>query len=178
MKIDILDERGYSPALYGLSLSYNQPLDAMPRVAVRLASNENGENSFLEIIDIWIYIRAPRYWWQQFDRYRPGVSKLSASTMHTLTRRELAQPDFQRPIAAQTLTRLNQLIEVKDFEQLKTELPEGFLQERVVKLNYRSLRTILRQRRNHRLSEWRAFCEYVQAHVDHPEYLKLDVHDV
>ena len=41
------------------------------------------------------------------------------------------------------------------FEKIKAMLPEGFLQTRMVSLNYQVLRTMYNQRKNHRLSGWR-----------------------
>lgn len=38
------------------------------------------------------------------------------------------------------------------FEKIKAMLPEGFLQTRMVSLNYEVLRNMYRQRKNHRLS--------------------------
>jgi len=98
MKVKILDERGYDWALLGLSLSFEQDPADMPRVAQKLAFRGDGHNKFLESIVLWLDITAPRYWWQQFDTYRAGVSKQSASTMHTMTRRALTQEDFEHSI--------------------------------------------------------------------------------
>lgn len=46
--------------------------------------------------------------------------------------------------------------EIKDqyFEKIKAMLPEGFIQTRMVSLNYQVLRTMYNQRKNHRLSGW------------------------
>ena len=41
------------------------------------------------------------------------------------------------------------------FEKIKAMLPEGFLQTRMVSLNYQVLRTMYSQRKGHRLSGWR-----------------------
>ena len=83
MNVTVLNEAGYQEALLGLSLSYEQSLDKMPAVAERLAQRDNGHNKFLESIVVWLDVIAPRYWWQEFDTYRIGVSKQSSSTMHT-----------------------------------------------------------------------------------------------
>ena len=46
--------------------------------------------------------------------------------------------------------------EIKEqyFEKIKAMLPEGFIQTRMVSLNYQVLRTMYNQRKNHRLSGW------------------------
>jgi len=172
MRIKVLDERGYESALLGLSLSYKQDPDKMPEVARRLALKEGGHNKFLESIVLWLDITAPRYWWQQFDTYRVGVTKQSESTMHTMTKRPLTQEDFEHPIPPETLTCLNQLIAEKDWKQVKWLLPEGFLQRRIVCLNYMALQRMIRQRTTHKLEEWRVFIDRVLEQVEHPELLQ------
>jgi hypothetical protein len=86
-------------------------------------------------------------------------------------RRFLRQQDFSVPISESTLTRLNELIEIKHFQQLKAELPEGFLQRRIVCTNYKTLRNIISQRKTHKLLEWRLFISEVMEQVEHPELL-------
>jgi hypothetical protein len=174
MRIKVLDEHGYELALLGLSLSYRQDSEKMPEVARRLALKGGGHNKFLESITLWLDITAPRYWWQQFDTYRVGVTKQSESTMHTMTKRPLTQGDFEHPIPAETLAHLNDLIAGKDWKQAKWLLPESFLQRRIVCLNYMALQRMIRQRATHKLEEWRAFIDQVVKQVSHPEFLKED----
>ena len=174
MRIKVLDERGYESALVGLSLSYRQKPEKMPEVARRLALKGGGHNKFLESIVLWLDITAPRYWWQQFDTYRVGVTKQSESTMHTMTKRPLTQGDFEHPIPTEALARLNELIANKDWRQVKWLLPESFLQRRIVCLNYMVLQRMIRQRATHKLEEWRAFIDQVLKQVAHPEFLKED----
>jgi hypothetical protein len=171
MQITKLNEAGYEEALRGIALSYNQPLENMPAVAARLCHQDGGHNKFLESMVVWFEIRAPRYWWQQMDTYRAGSSKQSESTMHTLLKRPLTQDDFAAPLHPETLQRLNRLLADRQFEPLKNELPEGFLQRRIVCTNYKTLRNIILQRRSHRLPEWSEFIREVLRQVAHPELL-------
>ena len=171
MKVTILNEAGYDEAMLGLSLSYDQPVENMPAAALKLLPLGGSHIKFLESIVVWLDITAPRYWWQQFDTYRVGVTKQSGSTMHTILKRPLEQTDFDRLVPLQTLNRLNGLIEDKLFDQLKAELPEGFLQRRIVCINYRTLRHIMEQRRNHRLEGWCLFIQSIKEQAQHPEFL-------
>lgn len=172
MKIKILDERGYEFAMLGLSLSHNQDPAKMPEVAQRLALKGGGHNKFLESIVLWLDITAPRYWWQEFDTYRVGMTKQSESTMHTITKRPLTQEDFEYPIPEEILVYLNNLITIKDWKRVKGLLPESFLQRRIVSTNYMTLQRIIRQRETHRLEEWHQFVDEVLAQAQHPEFLK------
>jgi hypothetical protein len=51
-------------------------------------------------------------------------------------------------------------------------LPEGYLQRRLVTMNYENLRNILHQREGHRLKWWSVFSEALKQQVRHPELLK------
>lgn len=171
MQITILSESGHREALLGLSLNKNQPVEKMTTVAARLAPMDGGHNKFLESIVVWLDIRAPRYWWQEFDTYRVGISKQSQSTMHTALKTPLTQADFIGFVPDLYLDYLNQVRESGDIERLKELLPEGFWQRRVVCANYKALRHIVSQRKNHRLPLWQTFCAYLVDHLEHGECL-------
>jgi hypothetical protein len=171
MHVCVLGEYGYEEAGLGLSLSFMKEAGAMDPVMRRLCTRDGGHNKFLESIMLWMDVTAPRHFWQQFDTYRVGITKQSGSTMHTLLRGPLSQSDFEAPLPAETLARLNELVAARDLVRLKNELPEGFLQRRVVCTNYKVLRNIVGQRRTHRSPCWAVFCEAVVRQAEHPEFL-------
>jgi len=171
VNVRLLEEHGHGAALLGLSLSYNQDPERMEGVARRLCFKGDGHNKFLESVVVWLDMDAPRYFWQQFDTYRAGVSKQSESTMHTMTARTLRQEDFETPIPGEHLSHLNRLIENENWETVKHDLPEAFLQRRIVCLNYMTLQRMIRQRSSHRLTEWHSFIDAVLRQVRHPEWL-------
>jgi len=172
MDIKIIKECGYEEAMLGLSLSYNIPEENTPIVASKLYDKEGGHNKFLESIQMWLDITAPRYWWQEMDTYRIGVTKQSESTMHTMMRKPLTQSMFAVELPASYIQYLEELRVNKDFHTLKALLPEGFLQRRVVSMNYKTLRNIVAQRKSHRLKEWKVFCEYVQENSMYEVFLQ------
>lgn len=170
MNVKILREAGYEQAMLGLSLSYKADVSRMPARAVKLAPMDGGHNKFLEAMCVWLDIRAPRYWWSQFDTYRAGMSKQSESTMHTLMRRPLTQNDFEQSIDPEILGILNAKIWTENFNGVKRCLPEAFLQRRVVTTNYKTLRHVYRQRHDHKLSEWQDFCDALR-NLKHREFI-------
>lgn len=183
MILTILEEAGYKEALLGMALSYYPggvpvldwytayaEVKAIKRSKL-LAFKSGGHNKFLESIQVWIHIRASRAFWQEFDTYRVGISKQSASTMHTLAKRELDSNDFTSGTTASSIDIVNNLRATKDINIIKANLPEGFLQDRIVNLNYRALQNIICQRQGHRLEEWGMFISKIQAQIQHPEYL-------
>ena len=175
MNVKILNECGYNEALTGLSLSYNvEDTSALAQIANKLAGKDGGHNKFLESMVVWIDIDAPRYWWSQFDTYRTGTSKQSESTMHTILKRQLVQEDFESPILRSTLEDLNFTIKLKNLDDIKNLLPEGFLQRRIVCTNYKVLRSIYKQRFTHKLPQWQTFCNTVLENVEFPEFIVKD----
>jgi len=183
MHVKVLKEAGYEEALQGIGLSYNiTDMKRLKRVACTLAPKDGGHNKFIESMVVWLEIRAPRYWWQEYDTYRTGTTKQSESTMHTITKGELTQDNFELPIHEHTLIYLNTLIreynlvtepEAKEtlFRAIKNELPEGFLQTRIVCTNYKVLKNMVAQRKNHRLREWQIYINRLRTELQYPKIL-------
>ena len=194
MHIQILEEHGHDSALLGMSLSFYDhaiPLNEFwteekqqraYKRACKLAHlpGNSGEGKFLESIQVWLFIQASRGWWQEFDTYRVGMTKQSSSTMHTLDKRSVTTADFEvgtnKSIIeafnrALTNYRLEGSVFYKDITRLKLNLPEGWLQERIVCTNYKVLQNIYNQRKKHRLQHWKQFCEFLLANLKHPEFI-------
>lgn len=187
MKATVLRECGYEEALRGMAYSYKDsatdpnvwwPLqfDRAIKRAVALAHRSGGHNKFLESIGLWIDIQGSRTWWSEMDTYRVGITKQSESTMHTLAKRPPTPEDFEEgthPRIIQTFTEL--WPEIKgDINSLKKALPEGFLQRRIVHLNYKQLQNIYYQRHDHRLLAWREMLSQVLSQIEHPEFIKKE----
>ena len=142
------------------------------KIAKRLCDKDNGHNKFLESIIVHLDIKAPRYMWQQIDTYRVGTTKQSESTMHTIMKRKLRLEDFQG-VDEGIVECLNQAIDIGEFNYIKNNLPESFLQKRIVCTNYRVLRNIIKQRQNHKLQLWKDFCNEIKEQVAYPELLGI-----
>lgn len=185
MLVSVRKETGYALALEGIGLSFNvYDIDRLGGVAEKLAPKDGGHNKFLESMMVWIDIDAPRYWWSEFDTYRVGTTKQSESTMHTITHRLLTQDDFEFVVYGFTLRQLNDAIKdyqttenkqakARLFAEIKNNLPEGFLQRRIVCTNYKTLKNIVWQRKHHKLLEWKAFIKALADQLEHPEFVGL-----
>ena len=184
MKIKILNEAGQKEALFGIGLNkklvsgYND-FDSLPsstqnrlyEIACKLSKLDGGHNKFLESICVWIDITAPLYWWKQMDTYRIGVTKSSESTMHTLMKQPITQDNFQNPIPYEIMNVLSDVYELQDFKLLNSILPQSYLQRRVVCTNYKALRNIISQRKNHKLYEWRLFGDEITLQIKYTEFI-------
>ena len=184
MKVRILEEHGHDLAMRGMAYSYkDRALDpdewwegqrskAVRRAAI-LAHRDGGHNKFLESVQVWIDVEASRAWWSEADTYRVGTTKQSESTMHTLAKRRPEMDDFENGTDPETVSVFQRVWEQAkgDITALKMNLPEGFLQRRLICTNYKTLRNILWQREGHRLKQWDTFRDAVLAQAKHPEWL-------
>jgi len=178
----VVNEVGFEEALYGLSLSFkdraslfkdwwnDERFEKMKKTSKALANREGGHNKFLESMVVYIEIEAPRYWWSEFDTYRVGTTKQSESTMHTLSKRDVTQEDFEVALHQPLLDAVN-IERHNGVEAVKSVLPESYLQRRLVVTNYKVLRNIIYQRHDHKLPQWRDFINVIYDEVKHPEYL-------
>lgn len=186
MRVKILKEAGYEEALYAMSLSYfddtidvdtwweSQKEKAIKRSA-KMCHQGSGHNDFLTMTSLWIDMKLPFYMWKQLDRYQIGFRKMSTSTMHCLKKTGLTPEMFESVPECFDFNRFNQMIkDGKNIEDLANEIPDGFLQRRCVLTNYMTLRNIIFQRYDHRLSVWQKFCKEIYAQVEHPEFLPND----
>ena len=130
------------------------------------------------MIEVWMDINAPLYWWKEFDTYKVGTVANSTSTMHTIAKKEFTLDDFshehlhpdttlclQRTIDNLNIYR-NLYLEKKDkrhWWQMIQLLPSSYNQLRTIKLSYEVLANIYKSRRGHRLDEWRDFCKWIET---------------
>lgn len=146
---------------------------------------------FLRMIHIQCDIKAPRYWWQEFDTYKVGTVENSSSTMHLITKRSLTLDDictegsYDSSALEGIVTVINEMIEhynsakskiLKDaiFRAIKQTLPEGLYQLRTVDFNYETAITMYHQRKNHRLAEWKQFTSWIETLPYMGDFLGLE----
>lgn len=185
MRVRIYKESGHEEALMGMAYSYkDRALDpdewwkgqrerALKRAPL-LAPMDAGHNKFLRQICLWIDIEASRAWWSEFDTYKVGTVANSESTMHTLAKRGPVPDDFEEGTHWRVIDAFIDVWKESkgDINVLKMNLPEGFLQRRMVTMNYGVLRNIIAQRTGHRLKWWDHFINAAIEQAEHPEYLK------
>ncbi len=196
MEVKILEEAGYQWALCGTSLSFKDEaipfeewwtenrFEQMKKTCRGMAFKDGGHNKFLESMQMWLFIKAPRGWWQEFDTYRVGTTKNSASTMHTIQKRVTNISDFEEGTDGRIVNIFNDiLVEVTDnfnnikrlkgeaLQRVKWNIPEGFLQSRIVNTNHKVLRNIFIQRWTHNLEQWQHFIKEIREQSDYTDYL-------
>lgn len=144
----------------------------------RLSNAGTEHRKYMRMMPVYVRITAPLYWWKEFDTYKVGTVANSCSTMHKIAAKEFTFEDFSMEhmdIASETCLEttigyLNlfreEYLNTKDkniWWQLIQLLPSSYNQTRNVMLNYEVLANIYRQRKNHKLDEWREVCKWIES---------------
>ncbi len=111
--------------------------------------------------------------WTELQRYHFIDFVSSQSTMHRITKFDLdkAYSTYVDPRMIEIMKEKVKAYNDEPNEELKKERylevlysnPAGFRLTAGMTTNYRQLKTIYRQRKNHRLPEWRAFCRWIET---------------
>ena len=129
------------------------------------------------MVTVTVDITAPLYWWKEFDTYKVATVANSCSTMHKIQAKEFTLDDFSHEhleeypkwLLSEVILELNK--NRKDFNETKDKdywwqmiqlLPSSYNQKRTVHLNYETLGAMYRQRKHHKLDEWREFCSMIE----------------
>lgn len=147
-------------------------------LAKRLIKAGPEHRKFLRQIMVTVDITAPLFWFKEFDTYKIGTTANSTSTMHKLTSKPITLDCFEigdyneekatynrdgqdyifPNMLIEYLEELRyQYITTKDkryWKELVRWLPESWLQTRTVTMSYENIRTMIQQRKGHKLVEW------------------------
>lgn len=152
----------------------NKDLELMKK----LVAGGQPHRKFLRMIVIYTDIVAPLYWWKEFDTYKVGTVRNSCSTMHKIHSKEFTMDDFSTDhlnifgfrSLEQTINNLNRnrdlFLDTNDksyWWNMIQLLPSSYNQRATVMLNYETLIQIYEWRKNHKLDEWRQFCDWVRS---------------
>ena len=154
----------------------------------RLSNAGTEHRKYMRMMPVYVRITAPLYWWKEFDTYKVGTVANSCSTMHKIAEKEFTLEDFScehlNRIGTSSLWDIINILNIsrtlyleggdykgehycaKDKQvwwQMIQLLPSSYNQTSNVKLNYEVLANIYRQRKNHKLDEWREFCKWIET---------------
>jgi hypothetical protein len=137
----------------------------------KLAGSPKGEghDQFLTGIRINFDVTFTVKCWVEAERYRFLEFVSSQSTMHRIAKFELSRQYCEyvdeRIIAVMEdlKERYNETGDRDDYLRLLYSNPCGFKLTARLTTNYRCLKTIYSQRKEHRLPEWREFCHWIES---------------
>ena len=122
---DILDELGkvHKQDVYFDALNIGEKDHEL---MMKLAKGGSVHAKYRRMIDVYVDITAPLYWWKEFDTYKVGTVANSCSTMHKIHDKELTLDDFSH----------ERLIDGSGPYFIKNRDPLGRLKELIEEMNF------------------------------------------
>ena len=133
---------------------------------------------YLRQVMLSVDITAPMYWWKEYDTYKVATVANSTSTMHKIHSKPFEMDDFSHDHLTENGLKVLRAL-VDEMEKIRLEyvetkdkalwyeliqlLPSSYNQMRTCTLNYETLVNIYRSRKNHKLDEWRSFCDWIKT---------------
>ena len=157
-----------------------------------------GHDNFLSGIVVNFDFTITNKMWVEAERYHFFQIVSSQSTMHRISKIGENRNNFDSHVDTRTLSILNEKIaeynrlvslatpDDLNVTQKRDELlkeayldilmnvPAGLKLTARISTNYRQLKTIYYQRKNHRLPEWRKFCNWMETELPHFKELCLN----
>ena len=157
-----------------------------------------GHDNFLSGIVVNFDLTITNKMWVEAERYHFFQIVSSQSTMHRISKIGENRDNFDSHVDTRTLSILNEKIaEYNRLSSLETpddltvtqkrdellkeayldilmNVPAGLKLTARISTNYRQLKTIYYQRKNHRLPEWRKFCNWMETELPHFKELCLN----
>ena len=106
--------------------------------------------------------------WTEAERYHFFDFISSQSTMHRISEFDI-KPQCNEYVTDNTINEVERLKRIyldtedkEDYLRLLYNVPTGFQLTAGMTTNYRQLKTIYSQRKNHKLPEWHEFCKWIE----------------
>ncbi|MGN8625784.1 hypothetical protein [Bulleidia sp. HCP3S3_F2] len=190
-------EEAVKGAKYSYAIDTNAVTSEVTKTTLSLANSKagSGHDQFMTGIIVQFDLTFSNKAWVEAERYKFLNFISSQSTMHRITKFDLDQAYLPyvdnriveimkekvkayNELQAQMTSFKNEGKDVSEMMNTLNEMyleilysnPAGFRLTAKMTTNYRALKTIYNQRKNHRLPEWRAFCEWVKT-LPHSEFI-------
>lgn len=169
-KVYGLDE-SIKRAKYPMSVNVDELNSEITKGIIALATSEKGEghdnwlNGVIVQFDLEYTVKA----WTEAERYHFLEFVSSQSTMHRIAKFDLnnqySEYTDKRTIEVvkELVAKYNETKDPEDYLRILYSNPCGFKLIAGMTTNYRQLKTIYAQRKNHRLPEWREFCKWIET---------------
>ncbi len=129
----------------------------------------SGHDQFLTGIIVQFDLKFSIKAWVEAERYHFLDFVSSQSTMHRITKFNVAS-QCNHYVTQKAIDNLNECIDEYNANQTSENylkvlynVPAGFTLTARMTTNYRQLKTIYSQRKNHKLPEWRNFCKWIES---------------
>ena len=158
-------------AKYPMSTDINKLNSELTKGIRALGNSKKGEghDQWLTGIIVQFDLTFTIKTWTEAERYSFLDFISSQSTMHRIAKFD-AEKQVISYVTKNTIDEVNRLKDIynenptdENYLTLLYNVPVGFKLTAGMTTNYRQLKTIYSQRKNHRLPEWKEFCAWVEA---------------
>lgn len=147
-------------------------------LAKRLRKAGSDHRKYIRQIFVSVDITAPLYWWKEYDTYKVATVANSTSTMHKIASKPFSIDDFSHdhmtPATEEFMQTIVDRLETIRLQYLETKnkedwydmiqlLPSSYNQMRTCTFNYETLINIYFARKDHKLTEWHTFCDWIKT---------------
>lgn len=128
-----------------------------------------GHDNFMNAIIVQFDLTFSNKAWVELQRYHFIDFASSQSTMHCISKMDISDMcnEYVTDNMIAEVERLKgiylQTKDQEDYLRLLYNIPSGFELTARMTTNYRQLKTIYKQRRNHRLPDWHVFCDWIET---------------
>ena len=158
-------------AKYPMSVNPDALNDTLTEGIRKLAVSESGmgHDQWLTGIVVQFDVTGSLKWWTEAQRYHFLDFISSQSTMHRICKFDIESQcnEYVRPEIINVTKRLaaqyNADPTPENYLKVLYNIPTGFQLTAGMTTNYRQLKTIYKQRKTHRLPEWREFCAWIET---------------
>lgn len=156
---------------YPMAIDTSECTEAITGRTLSLAQCElgTGHDNFLNGIVVQFDLSFTIKAWPEAERYHFLDFVSSQSTMHRISKMDIRK-QCNEYVTENTLAEVERLKQAylcdstpENYLRLLYNVPVGFRLTARMTTNYRQLKTIYRQRKDHRLPEWREFCEWIKT---------------
>lgn len=143
------------------------------KLSVASVHDNGAHGQFLTGIRVAFDLTFSNKAWVEAERYRFLEFVSSQSTMHRITKFDLDK-QYNEYVDPRVINIMKEKVEeynsmedspekVEKYLEILYTNPAGFELTARLTTNYRCLKNIYMQRKNHRLPEWRAFCSWIES---------------
>lgn len=163
-------EESIKASKYPMAIDVNECNSDLTKTVLALAQSNKGEghDQFMTGIRVNFNLTFSNKAWVELERYRFIEFVSSQSTMHRLAKFDLSS-QYNEYVDKRIVNIMEELKEIynksqdkEDYLRLLYSNPSGFQLTARLTTNYRALKTVYSQRKNHRLPEWREFCQWIE----------------
>lgn len=164
-------EESIKASKYPMSIDNDKLNAEVTKTVKSLGASAKGEghDQYLTGIRVAFDLTFTNKAWVELERYRFIDFVSSQSTMHRIARFNLKEQynefvdERVIEIMEELKERYNETNDKNDYLKLLYTNPAGFKLTARLTTNYRALKTVYAQRKNHRLPEWREFCQWCET---------------